>query len=120
MTSFRMAREFPILISACMSLPPGPTLRLIASAPSAFLYQSIVCAALSRVSCVVIVWYPSGTGFAAFAIRTSSRNTVLDATGGLPRSCHYRPHLGQMQAERRTSRAGAERRQRRLRFEDAL
>ena len=66
-----MKRESPIFSSACMILPSGPALRLTSSAPNAFLYQSIVCAALSRISCGVIVWNPSGTGFAAFAIRTS-------------------------------------------------
>ena len=47
-------------------LAVGPTARDTSSAPSAFLYHSIACAALSRVSCGVTVWYPSGTAFFAF------------------------------------------------------
>ena len=55
MTSLTMMRELPIVSSACMILPSGPMLRLTSSAPSAFLYQSIVLAASSNVNCGVIV-----------------------------------------------------------------
>src|SRR5215471_13232150 len=51
-----------------MSLPSGPGLRLISSAPNAFLYQSIVCAARSSVICGVMVRKPFGTGLAALAM----------------------------------------------------
>src|SRR6185295_8671817 len=63
-----MMRESPTRISACMILPSGPTARLVSSAPSAFLYQSIACAALSSVNCGVTVWCPSGIAFFALAM----------------------------------------------------
>src|SRR5438132_2025051 len=66
-----MMRESPIRTSACMIFPSGPVARATSSAPSAFLYQSIACAALSSVSCGVTVWYPSGTALFAVAIATS-------------------------------------------------
>ena len=69
--SFSMMSESPMRISACMIFPSGPTARATSSAPSAFLYQSMACAALSRVSCGVTVWCPSGTAFFAFAMSTS-------------------------------------------------
>src|SRR5947199_4937402 len=63
-----MIREFPICSSACMIFPSGLTARDFSSAPRLFLYQSIACAALSKMSCGVTVWNPSGTGLFAFAI----------------------------------------------------
>src|SRR5439155_10875735 len=64
-------RESPMRTSACRIFPSGPAARDTSSAPRAFLYHSIACAALSRVSCGVTVWYPSGTAFFAFVISTS-------------------------------------------------
>src|SRR4051794_25870279 len=66
-----MMRELPICSSACIILPSGPAARDVSSAPSAFLYQSIASAALSNVSCGVIVWSPWGTALFAFAMSTS-------------------------------------------------
>jgi len=54
-----------------MTFPSGPTARDISSAPKAFLYQSMACAALSSVSCGVTVWNHSGIAFFAFAMPTS-------------------------------------------------
>ena len=90
-----MMRESPMRNSACMILPSGPTARDTSSAPSAFLYQSIACAALSRVSCGVTVWCPSGTAFFAFAISTSFI-TIHEPTILLPRA-----HAAQGQGEPR-------------------
>src|SRR5262245_29767796 len=63
-----MRRELPICSSACMILPSGAALRITSFAPNARLYQSIDWAALSNVSCGVIVWYPSGAGLHDFAM----------------------------------------------------
>ena len=55
MSSLSMMTEFPIRISAWMTLSSGPRARVTSSAPSAFLYHSIARAAFCIVSCGVTV-----------------------------------------------------------------
>src|SRR6266852_6248031 len=68
MASFRNSTESPILISACMILPSGPTARESSSAPSAFLYHAIASLAGLTTKLGVMVRSPSGMGRFALAM----------------------------------------------------
>jgi hypothetical protein len=49
----------------------------------------MVCAALSRTNAGVMVWWPSGTPFAALAIETSLAGRHIDVT----RALDWKPQL---------------------------
>src|SRR5579863_10467184 len=54
-----------MVTSACITVPPGPSIRMTSSAPSADLRKSISFATPLTLMNGVTVWYPSGIGLTA-------------------------------------------------------